>query len=88
MKINFDTSVLQDGAASWDFIIRDEQGKIIHCGAELGKDISPVLAEARALRLALSEALKRNFHDVLIDRGRLLDDNKCCLRRLRMSMGD
>lgn len=64
VKINFDGSVLQDGATAWGFVIRNGQGIVIHSGVEVGKDIPPVLAEAFALRLAVTEAVRLGFGSV------------------------
>ncbi|XP_057249594.1 uncharacterized protein LOC130590893 [Beta vulgaris subsp. vulgaris] len=65
-KINFDGSKLPNGQASFGFVIRDPQGKVLLCDAgALDSSISILVAEAKGLREDEGEDLKQ-FEDVQI----------------------
>lgn len=67
VKVNFDDPVRQDGSATMGFIIRNNKGELIHADVEDGRGFFPVLAEAMALRLGISEAAKLGFLHIQLE---------------------
>ena len=67
VKINFDGSVLENGGSSAGCVARNEEGKVIHIAVQKGGAASPVLVEARALRLACIEALHLGLDSIILE---------------------
>ena len=66
-KCNMDESVKEDGSATWGCIFRNENAQVLHIAAGSGKDISPIVAETWALRLAITEATRLGIDYILLE---------------------
>ena len=67
IKINFDGSVRGNGQATVGCVFRNHKGEVIHTAAHKDTSTSPLLTEARALRLACAEAVRLKFNNVIFE---------------------
>ena len=77
-KINFDGSLNSNGKASTGFVIRDYQGEIVSMKGESIEKATVVGAEAAAVCKGISEALRLNIKDVIIE-----GDNLCVINAIK-----
>ena len=67
-KLNIDGSVLKNGSASYGFVLRDDEGKVLLSGASsIPPDLSILVAEAWGLREGIRGALFLGVKNIIIE---------------------